>query len=125
MARALVVECGQHFLRTTSALAIEVALDFLAHFGLIDSASRSLPAAGTLQPQPQRRFGLLRTHVIKTPEFRFTRPLVGFESFDEGELIATDGAEEIRAPCKACTVLMPARTVIVGREGLYLTQPID
>ena len=118
---ALVVECGQHFLRTTSALAIEVALDFLAHFGLIDGASRSLAAAGT----PQRRFGLLRTHVIKTPEFRFMRPLVGFESFDEGELIATDGAEEIRAPCKACTVLMPARTVIVGREGLYLTQPID
>ena len=117
---AMVVECGQHFLRTTSALAIEVALDFLAHFDLIDGASRSLPA-GT----PQRRFGLLRTHVIKTPEFRFTRPLVGFESFDEGELIATDGAEEIRAPCKACTVLMPARAVIVGREGLYLTQPIE
>ena len=124
---ALVVECGQHFLRATSALAVDVALDFLAHFGLIDP-QRELPTAalqGQPQRQPQRRFGLLRTHVIQTPDFRFTRPLVGFEAFAEGELIATDGAEELRAPCDDCTVLMPARAVIVGREGLYLTRPID
>jgi len=124
---ALVAECGQHFLRATSALAVDVVLDFLAHFGLIDPPERA-PAAAAPQLQrqrhPQRRFGLLRTHVTKTPEFRFTRPPVGFESFDEGELIATDGTEEVRALCKACTVLMPARTAIVGREGLYLTQPI-
>ena len=113
---ALVAECGQHFLNTTGALAIEVALDFIAHFGLI--APR--PASGT----PQQRFGLLRTCVIQTPEFRFTRPLMGFETFAEGDLIATDGAEEIRAPCKDCTVLMPARTPIVGREGVYLARPI-
>ena len=113
---ALVAECGQHFLNTTGALAIEVALDFIAHFGLI--APR--PASGT----PQQRFGLLRTCVIQTPEFRFTRPLMGFETFAEGDLIATDGAEEIRAPCKDCTVLMPARTPIVGREGVYLARPM-
>ena len=113
---ALVAECGQHFLNTTGALAIEVALDFIAHFGLI--APR--PASGT----PQQRFGLLRTCVIQTPEFRFTRPLMGFETFAEGELIATDGAEEIRAPCKDCTVLMPARAPIVGREGVYLARPM-
>ena len=113
---ALVAECGQHFLNTTGALAIEVALDFIAHFGLIVPR----PASGT----PQQRYGLLRTCVIQTPEFRFTRPLMGFETFAEGELIATDGAEEIRAPCKDCTVLMPARTPIVGREGVYLARPI-
>ena len=113
---ALVAECGQHFLNTTGVLAIEVALDFIAHFGLI--APR--PASGT----PQQRYGLLRTCVIQTPEFRFTRPLMGFETFAEGELIATDGAEEIRAPCKDCTVLMPARAPIVGREGVYLARPI-
>ena len=113
---ALVAECGQHFLNTTGALAIEVALDFIAHFGLI--APR--PASGT----PQQRYGLLRTCVIQTPEFRFTRPLMGFETFAEGDLIATDGAEEIRAPCKDCTVLMPARAPIVGREGVYLARPI-
>jgi len=113
---ALVAECGQHFKQATGELAIEVALDFLAHFGLI--APRA-PAT-----QPQQRFQLLQTWVIKTPEFRFTRPLIGFETFDEGELIATDGEHQIRALCDDCTVLMPARAPIVGREGVYLARPI-
>lgn len=113
---AMVAECGQHFKRATGELAIEVALDFLAHFGLIDPRPRTAP--------PQQRFQLLQTWVIRTREFRFVRPLIGFETFDEGELIATDGEQEIRALCDDCTVLMPARVPIVGREGVYLAQPI-
>jgi predicted deacylase len=113
---ALVAECGQHFKRSTGETAIEVALDFLAHFGLVD---RELPA-----PAAQQRFELLHTRVVKTPQFRFTRPLLGFEVFAEGELIATDGDEEVRAPCDDCTVLMPTRRAIVGREGVYLARPI-
>jgi predicted deacylase len=111
---AVVAECGQHFRKETSALGVEVALDFLAHFGLIDPRPPRERA-------PQRRYELLRTYVIQTPEFRFTRPLVGFETFRAGELIATDGAEEIRAP-EDCAVLMPARVVIPGREGVYLAR---
>ncbi len=113
---ALVAECGQHFKRASADLAIEVTLDFLAHFGLI--------APRPVQPREQRRFELLRTCVVQTPGFRFARPLIGFETFAEGELIATDGDEDIVAPCADCTVLMPARVPIVGREGVYLTRPI-
>ena len=115
---ALVAECGQHFLRASGELAIEVALDFVAHFGLIERTVNATVA-------PQRRFRLLKTHVIKMPDFHFVRPLLGFETFAHGELIATDGLDEIRAPCDDCTVLMPARVPIVGREGLYLARPID
>jgi hypothetical protein len=50
--------------------------------------------------------------------------LVGFETFARDELIAIDGHDEIRAPCDACTVMMPTRAPIVGREGVYLTRPI-
>ena len=115
---ALVVECGQHFKQATADLAVEVAMDFLGHFGLIE---REVAAAAT----PPRRFELLRTHVIQHESFAFTRPVVGFETFDEGELIATDGPLEIRAPCDRCTIFMPARVAIVGREGVYLTKPLD
>jgi predicted deacylase len=114
---ALVVECGQHFRQATADLATEVALDFLGHFGLVDPPARP-PAA------PARRFELLRTHVIQNESFAFTRPVIGFETFAEGELIATDGALEIRAPCDDCTIFMPARVSIVGREGVYLTRPM-
>ncbi|HEV7575272.1 MAG TPA: succinylglutamate desuccinylase/aspartoacylase family protein [Caldimonas sp.] len=114
---ALVVECGQHFKQASADLAIEVATNFLAHFGLVDR-----PAAPP--PAPPRRFELLRTHVIQHESFAFTRPVIGFETFAEGELIATDGPLEIRAPCDDCTIFMPARIVIVGREGVYLTRPM-
>ena len=113
---ALVVECGQHFMQASADLAVEVAKDFLGHFGLID---RSPPPAAL-----PRRFELLRTHVIQHESFAFARPLIGFETFAEGELIATDGALEIRAPCDDCTIFMPAREAIVGREGVYLTKPL-
>ncbi len=113
----LVAECGQHFQQASADRAIRVARRFLAHFGLI--ATEAWPAT-----EPARRYELLQTWVIKTPEFRFTRPLIGFETFGPGELIATDGAVQIRAPADGCTVLMPARTAIVGREGVYLARAL-
>ena len=57
--------------------------------------------------------------------FHFARPVIGFETFAQGELIATDGAFEIRAPCDDCTIFMPARVHIPGRELVYLTRPLD
>ncbi|MBA3771667.1 MAG: succinylglutamate desuccinylase/aspartoacylase family protein [Ramlibacter sp.] len=113
---ALVVECGQHFLKASADLAVDVALDFLGHFGLIERQP------GT--PVTQRRFELLETPVIKTGAMRFVRPLVGMETFGKGELIATDGPDEIRSPCEGCTVFMPAKQAIVGRELAYLTRPL-
>jgi predicted deacylase len=119
---AMVVECGQHFRKATADLAVAVTLDFLAHFGLLES--QNAPASQIRERPPQKRLELLSTHVIKTTEFAHVWPLVGFEVFAKGELIATDGAEEIRAPCDNCTVMMPARTAVIGREGLYLTRPV-
>ena len=112
---ALVAECGQHFKQSTADLAVEVSLDFLGHFGLIERVVR--PA------QAPRRFELLRTHVVAHADFRFTRPVVGFETFAQGELIAMDGDQPILAPCDDCTLFMPTREPIVGREGVYLTRP--
>lgn len=115
---ATVAECGQHFLRATSERAIRITLSFLAHFGLI-APDEDL---AQVQAEPARKLLLLSSHVVRTKEFRFVRPLRGFEVFQQGELIATDGDEEIRAPCDQCTVVLPARHAIVGREGVYLTR---
>jgi hypothetical protein len=83
------------------------------------------PAPAPAPAAAQRRFELLRTHVIASTEFAFTRPVVRFETFAKDALIATDGDLEIRAPCDDCTIFMPARVAIVGREGVYLTRPLD
>jgi predicted deacylase len=121
----LVVECGGDFLRRSADVATNAALDFLAHFGLIDRAEHAEGPNRAPQPQPrQQRFELIHVWVIKTPHFRFPVPLKGFETFARGELIAIDGGEEVRAPCDDCTVLMPATQTLPGREGIYLTRPL-
>ncbi len=120
---ALVAECGQHFRKASGDTAIAVTLGFLAHFGLVD-APESMAAAPSGDENSARRFELLETHMVTTPDFAFVRPLVGFEVFAKGELIATDGQGEIRAPCDECTIFMPTREPIVGREAVYLTRPL-
>ncbi len=114
---ALVAECGQHFLQASADRAVRITLDWLGHLGVIAQA----PARPLMPP---RRFALLRTHVVQQPDFAFVRPLVGFETFARGEVIAHEGGQPIVAPCDDCTVFMPTREPMVGREGVYLTQPL-
>lgn len=115
---ALVVECGQHFAQSAATLATDVTLRFLAHLGLVDAPAGSAP------PTPAQPFRLLEVHMIKSEDFTFTRPVLGFEVFDKGELIAINAGEEIRSPCDNCTIFMPTRMPIVGREAVYLTEPM-
>ena len=42
----------------------------------------------------------------------------------DASLIASQGADEIRAPCDDCTILMPTREPIIGREAVYLSRAI-
>ncbi|MBC5763329.1 succinylglutamate desuccinylase/aspartoacylase domain-containing protein [Ramlibacter albus] len=112
----LVVECGQHFERESGETAKRVTLSFLAYFGLVD-ALVARPA------EPQRPYEVVSVMVVKTPAFRFARPVEPLDVFAAGELIATDGDIEHRAPVDGCTIFMPAREPIVGREAGWLTRP--
>ncbi|SAI59220.1 Succinylglutamate desuccinylase / Aspartoacylase family [Bordetella ansorpii] len=115
---SLVVECGHHFAHSASELATDVCLRLLAHTGLIDK-----PADAPAPPAP-RRYRLLEVHMVKSEAFRFTRPVIGFETFDKDELIAMNGTEEIRSPCDDCTIFMPTQAPVIGREAVYLTLAI-
>ncbi|MES2250013.1 MAG: succinylglutamate desuccinylase/aspartoacylase family protein [Pseudomonadota bacterium] len=113
---AVVVECGQHFAQSAADLATDVSLRFLAHLGLVDPVPR-VPVAA-------RRFRLLEVHMVTSDDFAFVRPVLGFETFDQGELIAVQAGREIRSPCDGCTIFMPTRAPVIGREGVYLTVPV-
>jgi predicted deacylase len=131
---AVVVECGQHFSRSAGIVATQVSLAFLRQTGVIDAASAakwSERLTGVdvfnLPHIPPQRYELLNTHVIKTPNLRWVRPLKGMEAFALNELIGTDGDFEIRSPCEGCTVFMPLashRPAVPGREGAYFTRPV-
>ena len=113
---AVVVECGQHFARSAADLATTRR----------DAALPGPPGpdrhAGSAETAPPaRRYMLLEVHMVKSTDLRFTRPVLGFEVFQKGELIAINGGEEIRSPCDDCTIFMPTRMPVVGREAVYLT----
>lgn len=116
---AAVIECGQHFARTSGDIAIAVTMRFLDFFGLIpaDLAAQYKPEQG----QP-RRYEVTDVLVAKTDKFRFAAPFIGFEDLPGGALIAIDGDDEIRAPSTGCTVIMPARRPVKGRDVVSLAQ---
>ena len=116
--QAVLVECGAHWEPASATMATDVTLRFLAHLGLVE------PPPGAAVKAPARRFRLLEVHMVKTESFAFARPVLGFEVFRKGELIATDAGQEIRSPCDDCTIFMPTRAPLVGREGVYLTVPV-
>lgn len=119
---ALVVECGQHFARTSGEIAISVTMRFLDFFGLIPA---DLAAQYKADPGQPKRYEVTDVLVAKTDQFRFTAPFVGFEELPGGALIAMDGSEEIRAPAQGCTLIMPARRPVKGRDVLSLAQRLQ
>ncbi|MEK9969041.1 MAG: succinylglutamate desuccinylase/aspartoacylase family protein [Ferrovibrio sp.] len=116
---AVVVECGQHFARTAGDIAISVTMRFLDFYGLIptDLAAQYKPEAG-----PAKRYEVTDVKVAKTDHFRFAGDFIGFEDLPGGALIATDGDEELRAPPEGCTLVMPSRRIVKGRDVVSLAR---
>lgn len=118
---AVVVECGQHFARSSGAIAISVTMRFLDFFGLItpDLAAQHKADAGV-----PMRFEITDVLVARTERFRFAQPFVGFEELAGDAEIGTDGDEVIRAPAEGCILIMPTRRVVKGRDVVSLGRRI-
>ncbi|MGD9953717.1 MAG: succinylglutamate desuccinylase/aspartoacylase family protein [Burkholderiales bacterium] len=104
---ALLVECGQHWERAAEEVAWQATWRFLHHLGAVDPdlAAREI-AAGV--PPAQRLVRVTQAVVARTPEFRFAREFSGMEVVArEGDVIAYDGGETIRAPYDDCVLVMP------------------
>ncbi|WP_341894602.1 succinylglutamate desuccinylase/aspartoacylase family protein [Ferrovibrio terrae] len=119
---AVVVECGQHFARSSGEIAISITMRFLDFYGLIpaDLAAQYKPETG-----PAKRYEVTDVKVAKTDQFRFAANFIGFEDLPGGALIATDGDEELRAPAEGCTIVMPARRIVKGRDVVSLARRLQ
>lgn len=120
---ALVVECGQHFGRSSGDVAVQTTLRFLDRFGMLE---RDL-AVQHVQPIPEETpavYVIASVKMCKSAQARFVRPLQGFEEFAAGELIGSDGEDEIRAPFDRCAAIMPKAELVPGREMVTLAQRI-
>jgi predicted deacylase len=117
---ALLVECGQHWLKPSAAVAIEASLRFLQAFELVDPAwlARHLPAA---PPPAQRLIEVTEAVTVATDRFRFRESYCGLEIIPKaGTIIAWDGELPIATPYDDCVLIMPSQRLARGQTAVRL-----
>ena len=103
---ALLVECGQHWERDAERVAWQTTWRFLAHLKVVDEA-RAAREIETPVPA-QKLIRVTDAVVARSPAFRFAKSFTGLEVVPrQGDVIAWDGEEPVRAPYDNCVLVMP------------------
>ena len=121
---ALLVECGQHWARSSEVVALESTLRFLLATGTVDrpAVEQWLGPA----PGPQRVVQVTEPVTVRTDAFAFVAPYVGMETIPRaGTVIAHDGGEPIATPYDGCVLIMPSRRLAVGQTAVRLGRVVD
>jgi len=121
---ALLVECGQHWEHAAPAVARQVSLRFLRHFGMADGAFLDVHLDAAPLPA-QRAVEITHVVTIASDAFRFALPVEGLDVIAEaGTLLAHDGDAEVRTPYADSVLVMPTRRPKKGetavRVGRYV-----
>ncbi len=95
------------FSRATAKVAIENFLEARGH------------TTRAILPRAQKKLNVFKKGLSRSDAFVLTRPFANFEALKEGELIGTDGAEEVRAP-RACHILFARNGKFKGDEIFLL-----
>jgi predicted deacylase len=97
---AVLIECGQHWARSSVEVAIDATARFLAVAGMIDRR---------LEKLSQRVIRVTEPVVAKTMGFRFGSPWQGLEVVPRaGTVVAQDGETVWRTPYDDCVMVMPS-----------------
>ncbi len=103
---ALLIECGQHWERSSERVAWQTTWRFLRSLDVVDraAADREIEPAAA----PQRLVRVTAAVVASSPAFRFAKSFTGLEVIPrQGDVIAWDGDEPVRAPYDNCVLVMP------------------
>jgi predicted deacylase len=105
---ALLIECGQHWEKSSVDVAIDTTLRFLKATGVVDE-SFVTPRLRLPVSKKQRVVRVTEPVVAKTMRFRFARPWKGLEVIEKaGSVVATDGDKTWRTPYDDCVLVMPS-----------------
>jgi len=105
---ALLIECGQHWEKSSVDVAIDTTLRFLIATGSI-AADWAKPRLRVTAPAAQRVIRVTEPVVAESMNFRFARPWQGLELVPKaGTVVATDGERTWRTPYDDCVLVMPS-----------------
>ncbi len=105
---AVLIECGQHWEKSSADVAIDTALRFLKATGVVEAAW--VDARLRLTPPPAQRVVRVTEPVVaRSMSFRFTAPYRGLEVIPTaGTPVAYDGDKVWRTPYDDCVLVMPS-----------------
>jgi hypothetical protein len=122
---ALLVECGQHWERSSVTVAVRTMLRVLVDCGTFnrdDIASLMPPDA----PTRPRVVEITHPVTIKSDRFAFVQAFRGLEVIPrQGTVIAHDGDEAIVTPYDDCILIMPSRRLTRGQTAVRLGRYVD
>jgi len=97
---AVLIECGQHWAKSSVDVAIDTCNRFLSVTGLLEKSFSSVK---------QKVIRVTEAVVAKTMGFRFASPWKGLEVVKKaGSLVASDDGKEWRTPYDDCIMVMPS-----------------
>ncbi len=122
---ALLVECGQHWERSSAAVAMSSTLRFLRLFDIVDDAFLA-KHLGTAAVPAQEIVQVTEAVTIETDDFTFAQPFVGLEVLEKaGTPIGHDGSREVLSPYDRCILIMPSRRLTKGNTAVRLGRFVD
>ena len=122
---ALLVECGQHWEKSSSELAITSAWRFLSIIGVI-LAETAAPHLHVLSPTKQHFIDVSGPYTIQTDSFQFVEPFVGLEVIPAaGTIIGHDGDDPVKTPYNNCVLIMPSRRQLRGDSAVRFGRFLD
>lgn len=105
---ALLVECGQHWERSSADVAIDTTLRFLVATGTI-AADWAKPRMPLIAPSTQHVIRVTEAVTAESRNFRFARQWTGLEVVPRaGTVVATDGERTWKTPYDDCVMVMPS-----------------
>jgi predicted deacylase len=122
---AVLVECGQHWAKSSVAVAIATCRQFLAALELVEG--RRLDG---LCPSPdshsQQVIKVTEAVTVVDGHFRFAAEFCGLEVIPQaGTVIAYDGTRPIRTPYDDCVLIMPSQRLAPGLTAVRLGRFVE
>ena len=123
---SLLVECGQHWEKSSETVAIETLIKFLRNTGTMDNDfGLDVISDKNTSSNEIEVFKVGEIVTIKTNYFKFEKNWQGFDRLSKGSVIGTDGDEIIHAPFEETILIMPTKRLFPGKTAVRLAYKID
>lgn len=122
---ALLVECGQHWEKSSETIAIETAIRFIKSAGIMNGEFGMEYLSNSKNDDQISFYKVGEIITIKTKKFKFSKDWQGFDNLDKGTIIAYDDEEPIYAPFEKTILIMPTKRLLVGKTAVRLAYQIE